>query len=216
MAIIVTKSVGQLEAPFILTPERYNPNRKLSITGGIRICDIAYLGDAQYLERAQERVLQIDTCDAREGVLTIPSEVSEIKSNKKRIQRGDVLISRLRPYLRQVAFVDSDSEKLACSTEFYVLRSKDGKSIAFLVPFLLSEQVQSVFLNSVEGSQHPRFKESDLLGLEIPDAIMKKRDAASLSVEAAIQKYRQFQEELQSEIRSVEAALQSSKNMPGA
>ena len=68
---------------------------------------------------------------------------------------GDVIISRLRPYLRQVAFVDSDirgyelSATILCSTEFFVLRAIEQESIAFLVPFLLSQSTQQVLAASL-------------------------------------------------------------------
>ena len=59
------------------------------------------------------------------------------------------------------------------STEFYVLRVRNNESIAFLIPFLLSEVVQSVFTNYVDGSQHPRFKKEDILNLVVPPQLFK-------------------------------------------
>ncbi len=61
-------------------------------------------------------------------------------SPEEAFQRDEmVLISRLRPYLRQVAFVDKDigdghAVELACSTEFFVLRSLTAEPIGFSVP----------------------------------------------------------------------------------
>lgn len=212
MAIVLQKTVGQLDAPYVLTPERYNPNRGLSFSSGTRLQDIAFLGDSQVFEKAQESVFQIDTCDAHDGVLSIPDMPSLIKSNKKRIQFGDVIISRLRPYLKQIAFVDSRQEGLACSTEFYVLRSKDERSIAFLVPFLLSDSVQLVFASSVEGSQHPRFKEKDLMNLMIPEELLTNRDRISAEVEAAVVYYRHFLASLKAEVAAAESLLSSTKS----
>ena len=81
---------------------------------------------------------------------------------KKIIKAGDVIISRLRPYLKQVAFVDKvlceHYDSVLCSTEYFVLRSKDQHiSIAFIVPVLLSREVQNMLISSQEGGHHPRF-----------------------------------------------------------
>lgn len=74
------------------------------------------------------------------GYLRVPPTSEQLNSNKKILKTGDVIISRLRPYLRQVAYVDIDSNlQLCASTEFYVLRARNNESIAFLVPFLLSK-----------------------------------------------------------------------------
>ena len=102
-------------------------------------------------------------------------------------QIGDVLISRLRPYLRQVAYVDRtipvlSEAALLCSTEFFVLRSVDQQSIAFLVPFLLSVQVQRVLAASQEGGHHPRVRESTLLTLPLPSSLLETRAATSSAV----------------------------------
>ena len=83
---------------------------------------------------------QINTSDAMGGYLRVPSTPEQLNSNKKILKTGDVIISRLRPYLHQVAYVDIDSNlQLCASTEFYVLRARNNESIAFLVPFLLSK-----------------------------------------------------------------------------
>ena len=117
-------------------------------------------------------MISFNTSDAMGGYLRVPSNPEQLNSNKKVLKTGDVIISRLRPYLRQVAYVDTDSNSQLCaSTEFYVLRARNNESIAFLVPFLLSEAAQTVFANSVEGSQHPRFKEEDILNLVIPSEL---------------------------------------------
>ena len=71
---------------------------------------------------------------------------------------GDLVVSRLRPYLRQIALVHpsavahAEGRPLALSTEFYVLAPRvDGEDLAFLVPFLLSADVQRALAGAQEG-----------------------------------------------------------------
>lgn len=82
--------------------------------------------------------------DANHGFITIASkefvDKSAIGSAKKSLRSGDVVISRLRLYLRQVAWVDSQLGELIgsgavaaiVSTEFYILRPVSKESLVFL------------------------------------------------------------------------------------
>ena len=154
MAICILKSNKQLGVNFILTPERYNPRRRMSIDNEDTILMseiVEIVNDIITKKQAQGKsIIQINTSDAMGGYLNINSEVNDsINSNKKILRKGDVIISRLRPYLRQVAYVDEDrKEILGASTEFCVIRARNNESIAYLVPFLLSQPAQLVFENS--------------------------------------------------------------------
>lgn len=189
----------------MLTPERYNPKRRMSLSEedtGIRLSEIVTLKN-DIITAKQDNGLewhQINTSDAMGGYLRISSETVKLNCNKKIIKCGDVIISRLRPYLRQVAYVDKEGINLCASTEFYVMRGRNRESIAYLVPFLLSEAVQTVFANAVEGSQHPRFKEDDILNLIVPSKLFKEREEISQRIESAIANYRAYEEILHEEI----------------
>lgn len=190
-----------------MTPERYNPKRRMNINSdaSIPISEIIELSNEILTTKQGQgvNVVQINTSDAMGGYLNTSSEkTTSINSNKKILKKGDVIISRLRPYLKQVAYVDveTENETLGASTEFYVLRSRNKESIAYLVPFLLSEPVQLVFENSVEGSQHPRFKEEDILNLQIPISIYQDRENISQRVISAIASYRIYEKSILNEV----------------
>lgn len=215
MAICIKKTSAELGPHFILTPERYNPKRRMDLPDledGVILSEIVTLVcDTITMKKSCDIFCyQINTSDALGGCLRIPSEKERLNSNKKALKKGDVIISRLRPYLRQVAFVDIDKgdDIIGASTEFYVLRARNQESIAYLVPFLLSEPAQTVFANSVEGSQHPRFKEEDLLQLIIPKEIYDKRDTISKHIEDAIESHRKYEEALEDELKSINKCMQ--------
>ena len=213
MAICILKSNKQLGVNFILTPERYNPRRRMSIDNEDTILMseiVEIVNDIITKKQAQGKsIIQINTSDAMGGYLNINSEVNDsINSNKKILRKGDVIISRLRPYLRQVAYVDEDrKEILGVSTEFFVIRARNNESIAYLVPFLLSQPAQLVFENSVEGSQHPRFKEEDVLNLKIPKNIYDERANISKRVIEAIESYRSYERSIFKEIKEMNKAM---------
>nr|WP_288753488.1 hypothetical protein [uncultured Anaerostipes sp.] len=213
MAICILKSNKQLGVNFILTPERYNPRRRMSIDNEDTILMseiVEIVNDIITKKQAQGKsIIQINTSDAMGGYLNINSEVNDsINCNKKILRKGDVIISRLRPYLRQVAYVDEDrKEILGASTEFFVIRARNNESIAYLVPFLLSQPAQLVFENSVEGSQHPRFKEEDVLNLKIPKNIYDERVNISKRVIEAIESYRSYERSIFKEIKEMNKAM---------
>ncbi len=157
MALLTIKRKLELERTYVLAPERYDPRRE-SLRSGPIVKRAVPLGNIVKCVRQtisptakmDRELVVIDTSDVREGIIVgrkCPTRLGNVGSAKKLFQHNDVLISRLRPYLRQVAFVDTEFAAgsvdvvLACSTEFFVLRSLNEESIAFLVPYLLSTPV---------------------------------------------------------------------------
>lgn len=221
MALISVRAVSELEGRFVLAPERYDPRRGfLSAAPGQVVPLRALVANVSRTvngaDEPERGCVVLDTSDAREGVVISrkqPIRVGEIGSAKKAIEPGDVIISRLRPYLRQVAFVDAEAAGrlkggvLLCSTEFFVLRPLDGQSLSFLVPFLLSAPVQTVLAASQEGGHHPRFNEATLLGLPLPRSFVANREAISKAVEESIRLFRQSQAGMTSLVKRAEASL---------
>jgi len=218
MALISIRSRTRLASPVILAPERYDPRRNLDTTGAevIELGEIA-ISVRKMIQPSAEisECLVLDTSDAREGIVICrkrPVMVTEIGSAKKEVMTGDVIISRLRPYLRQVAFIDKEiantqNARILCSTEFFVLRPIDDLPIAFLVPFLLSSRVQEVLSASQEGGHHPRFIESTLLTLPIPKKLLSQREMISEVVKDGICSYRASEKAIADMVRESDDAL---------
>lgn len=199
MALVLSRKAGKLSHPFVWAPERYDPRREIAgPTDSIPLGDLVdVVRETIGMAQEGESYLILDTSDAREGIVISRKEVvSKLGSTKKAPQVGDVIISRLRPYLRQVAYVDGEipnieDGRLVCSTEFYVLRCRERQSAAFLVPFLLSSRVQEALSASQEGGHHPRFDDSMLLSLPVPKSWVERREPASLELQRAIALFRE-------------------------
>ena len=127
----------------------------------------------------QEIVRNFDLNDALQPVLddeTPTMTAADVGSTKKRLEPGDVVISRLRAYLREIALVRTTSSVPAVgSSEFIVLRpnktDRPTLSRSALLVFLRSSPVQTILRWSQDGSHHPRFSEGDLLSIPVPDAV---------------------------------------------
>jgi hypothetical protein len=121
-------------------------------------------------------VRNYDVTDALVPILDAEKEFSaaeDIGSMKKVLRDGDVAMSRLRAYLKEIAVVrTADDIPSVGSSEFIVLRPKSDISPETLMVFLRSIPVQTILKWCQDGSQHPRFSESDLLAIPVPDAVV--------------------------------------------
>jgi type I restriction enzyme S subunit len=156
-----------------------------------------------------EKVRNFDITDALEPFLddvAEPQSATEIGSTKKRFQAGDVVISRLRSYLREIAVVrTSDALSAVGSSEFIVLRpTGKGLSAETLMVFLRSPLVQTVLKWSQDGSNHPRFAEKDLLAIPVPDAALRVQKKIDALVQESIDARRQAARLLEQAKKTVE------------
>jgi hypothetical protein len=204
MGVHVIRRVRDLGQALILAPERFDPRRNIEVESARCLSGVAEIVTETVAVGAlpvESRVLVLDTTQAFEGFVVLrhePVAAGQMGSTKRRLRPGDVIISRLRPYLRQVAFIDQDLFQLApggnevvASTEFYVLRGKDGFEVAALVPFLLSSSVQAALAAGQEGGHHPRFPKELLAALRVPDGVVSGAPALAERVRALAAAVRQ-------------------------
>lgn len=187
--------VGDLDAGWVLAPERYTARDAPG--EGARLGELVQVRSevrrASALPRGRP-ALVLDTSHAWEGVVLAqhaPVDVGTIRSPKRVLAPGDVLISRLRSYLRQVAVVEDalferapGGNIVVASAELLVLR--DGVlPAAALVPFLLSPAVQAVLAASESGGHHPRFHKDALADLRVPPGVIAGAGGLAHEVRAA-------------------------------
>ncbi len=170
-------------ADFSLSPEHWLANETASqLTGGTLLKQVVQsVAHTQVPPEGARFVL--DTGNAREGLLDITilgDPVSGRTSAKKVVRDGDVIVSRLRPYLRQVTFIPPGTcellgvEQLYCSTEFFILRAREeGLNIAGLVAWLLSEPIQDMLSAAATGGHHPRISVDLLLNSPVEDRYLE-------------------------------------------
>jgi len=183
------RTLAELGADVVLAPERYVADAGAG--EGTPLGELVEVR-AEAAHASEARVL--DTTHARDGILDIASALrspSTAKSTKKAVAAGDVIVSRLRPYLRQIAYVHpaaltAAGRPLAVSSEFYVLSARGKGDLAFLVPFLLGDRAQAILAASQEGGHHPRVPRASLLALRVPSALVTARAASSKEVFRAL------------------------------
>src|SRR5207302_3269203 len=93
-------------------------------------------------------------------------------------------------YLKEIALVEATSPACVGSTEFFVLRPRSERvSSELLLVYLRSEPVQKILRWCQDGSQHPRFKEAELLSIKLPDRLLTVQDEVIAKVREAIKTF---------------------------
>ncbi len=195
MGRLAVRTVAELARGWVLAPERYDPAVRLE--GERRLGDLVRVDvpARRPAELPTGPLLVLETGHAADGFVFPPATLSTAaacQSSKRTLQPGDVLVSRLRPYLRQVAWVDPALFELApggnavvASPELLVLRAPDGFDGACLVPWLLSPAVQQVLVAAQEGGHHPRVPTEALLALGVPGSVLRSGAAVGTKWRAA-------------------------------
>lgn len=192
----IVRTLADLGPSIVLAPERQRATR-LAASDGVLLSTLVKERGERLENGDLSRAVVFDTTHAREGILDVRAALrtdAPPASAKKRVRPGDLLVSRLRPYLRQIAYVhpsvegECEGRVLACSTEFYVLSpERVGDSLAFLLPWFLADATQAVLAAAQEGGHHPRVPRETLLSLRVPASRVAERNAVSGRVERGIE-----------------------------
>lgn len=195
-------------------PEKYEVLEALSRLDGRPIGD--YFESYNELVDANDdftsEVQNYDLTDALQFFLpdidTMPT--SELGSTKKRFRHGDLVVSRLRSYLKEIALVEASSHTCVGSTEFIVLRPHVSSIVhpEMLLVYLRSEPVQKILRWCQDGSQHPRFKEEELLSIKLPVRLLAAQNNVKAKVREAIQAFYDAQTLLENAKQQVEQLIE--------
>ncbi|AKV03830.1 hypothetical protein AKJ09_10493 [Labilithrix luteola] len=197
-AKVAIRTLAELGEDVVLAPERHLAAMRAG--DGVPLGDLVVERRERIETSKQPDAIVLDTTHAREGVLDIAAALRDgggAKSAKKAAVVGDLVVSRLRPYLRQIALVHPsalascagvEERPVALSTEFYVLAPKrSGEDLAFLLPFLLGAEAQAALADAQEGGHHPRVPRESLFALRVPHALVRSRANRSREVRTALE-----------------------------
>ncbi|ASS90653.1 restriction endonuclease subunit S [Aeribacillus pallidus] len=127
--------------------------------------------DLARLESENFLYVDIDSIDNNKFEIREP-KIIEIKNApsraKRRIDKGDVIISLVRPYLRNVARVLFDDPRLVASTAFYVCKRNKVTETNYLYYYLITSFVTNYLNVRTKGHNAPSVRNSDFLELPIP------------------------------------------------
>ena len=159
-----------------------------------------------------ERIRNYDLTDALQPFLdeTVePTTPDTIGSTKKRFETGDLVVSRLRSYLKEIAVVlNTGHESMVGSSEFIVLRPEDEAiRVEALLVYLRLRYIQTVLKWCQDGSNHPRFDQKELLNLPLPDVVIDRQEEIADKVKESIAARREAERLLEEAKTMVEEAI---------
>ena len=159
-----------------LNAEYYHPDRVLAVRaidkpkGGLkaaRLGEIANFMRDTVKVSENDRYLGLASIEPNTGELTGQDETATGQAFS--FQKDDVLFSRLRPYLNKVRRAEKPG---ICSTEFHVIRIKEGLPYAVLPEYLAcvlrSSPILAQTRRMMTGNTHPRLANDDVVNLVVP------------------------------------------------
>jgi len=205
----------RLDAQYFM-PAKEQVRRSLAALPGKLLIDRVDSIRDQWLPEAADPGTLVRNYDVTDALVPIldaekePSAAEDIGSMKKVLRDGDVAVSRLRAYLKEIAVVrTADDIPSVGSSEFIVLRPENDRiSPETLMVFLRSIPVQTILKWCQDGSQHPRFSESDLLSIPVPDAVVDASAKITSLVLKGFAARRQAAALLDAAKRAVEVAIE--------
>ena len=105
-----------------------------------------------------------------EGVIgkSTPYIFSKSPSRCRRIvQRGDVIVSTVRTYLKSIGLIEEEVEDLICSTGFSVLTPDTEINSKYLFYLLRTEWFISMVISNSEGVSYPSIQSEKLINIDV-------------------------------------------------
>ena len=166
-------SPSNLHGQVRLNSEYYHPERIAALRSlDMAEADVDVVPLAQIVSFVREQLkaptgtyLGLAHVQSHTGELTDATDTAS--GNCFVFEPGDVLFSRLRPYLNKVHRAETGG---TCSTEFHVLRIADTDGILpdYLAAILRSKVVLAQTVHMATGNTHPRLTNEDVANLKIP------------------------------------------------
>ena len=152
--------------------------------------------------------IDISSIDNKANVVTGTTEyiMADAPSRAQQcIQYGDILISTVRPNLRNIARNDYSGDKYVASSGFCVLRAKNCDT-RFLLCAVLADDFTNAMTEVTTGTNYPAIKDSDVLGYRIPVPPIKLQKQFAAFVEQTYKSKFEIQKSLQ-QLETLKKAL---------
>jgi type I restriction enzyme S subunit len=154
-------------------------------------------------DREEDKFDYIEISSVKEGRIQEKGEFSrnDVPSRAKRVVReNDLLVSKVRPYLRGFYKADPDDEENICSSGFSVIRTNGEFNSEFLHQYILSKPFNDQMVSLMTGSNYPSVTGGDFKNIKVvkPKKDEQRRIASVLyNVDQAIQKTEEIIEQTQ-------------------
>lgn len=116
------------------------------------------------------RYIDIDAIDNKRQIVKAPKLILTEKAPSRAsrgVETGNILFSMVRPYLKNIAQIDSDLSDCIASTGFYVCRCKLELNSRFLYYLFIFDKTIDYLMQFMKGDNSPSIRKDDLLNMKI-------------------------------------------------
>lgn len=124
---------------------------------------------------------------------------------QQKVEYGDILISTVRPNLRNIAIVNDDATNLVASSGFCVLRINDAALRRYVFYYVVSDKFTAYLEKLTNGANYPAVKETDVRKALIP--IPPK--STQLSIVSELDKLNELIQIKKAQLKDYDALAQS-------
>nr|WP_026679866.1 restriction endonuclease subunit S [Priestia megaterium] len=107
---------------------------------------------------------------------------------KRKVSKNDVIISLVRPYLKNIAHIEIDDKKLMASTAFYVCTPKEILNSNYLYSYLCSNYATQYLNDHTRGDNSPSVRSTDYEKMPIPVPPVNEQKRIAEKVERLLSK----------------------------
>ena len=153
------------QSQFIDETKKWNTRTTI---GGLVENDIAKAGKS-YAPDSVIKYIDISSVDNSTNTITGTTEFifKEAPSRAQQcIETGDILVSTVRPKLKNIAVNHLTDSNLIASSGFCVLRPKEGYT-GLLLAYILSDEFTEMMSLVAKGTNYPAVHDSDILDYEV-------------------------------------------------
>ena len=120
------------------------------------------------------------------------------------VQYGDIIVSTVRPNLKNIAIVDSYENNLVASSGFCVLRPSNIER-NYLFHFIISDNFTNHLMGLTTGANYPAVRDSDIIASTIPIPPLSLQQTFATRIETIEQQ----KEQVKASINKLETLLAS-------
>ncbi len=146
------------------------------------------------------KYIDISSIDNKRNIMTGFTEyiLEDAPSRaQQHIKKGDIVVSTVRPNLKNVAITGYDYDNLVASSGFCVLRAEKCLP-SYLMAVVCSDDFTDAMTKVVTGANYPAIKDSDVKNYVIPNppvelqeqfaAFVEQTDKSKLAIQASLEK----------------------------
>ena len=162
------------------------------------VCDI----NKENINSKYKYINYVDIGSIDEGKINnITKMTSDYPSRAKRVfKKDDILLSTIRPNLRNYVYIDNEIENGICTTGFCVISGKLNINNKYVYYQLMSDNITNYLINNATGSQYPAVNSDIIMNIQIPLPSLEKQ-----------KKIVEYCDEIDTTIKSMKSRIKSNE-----